>query len=403
MTDFAPVLLGLDLNAYSVAIALHDAFGVSSDAFGRYPVGITSYSRILRPHVERGIDEVSVGTARLCGFAHALIDAGKEPILIPCADRYAELLVRAQDYLKGEYRFLLPPTDVFRTVSDKAAFAALLDRFGISHPASAVFFKNGDLSPHAFRKVQIPYPAVLKPSNSTAYYRNPFIGIQKVWFPRTAEDAAETAKRIYDAGYGGSLILQERIRPTRAATLTVFCDADAVARRAVLGDILLEERGIGARGNYAAVLTRPLDGVSFALVRMLEHIGYRGMANLDILYNGERPYVLELNPRQGRSSDYTRAAGVNLPACLVHTLLGRTPTTDFSYRAVLWHCVPLAAVRRYATDRTLLEEAEERIREGACFSPFAYAPDLLHNPVRRCYSRLHGIRRSAALRTEESR
>ncbi|HBJ19240.1 MAG TPA: hypothetical protein DDY70_05855, partial [Clostridiales bacterium] len=359
-------------------------------------VGITRYSHIVRPHIEPALARIDAGVATLRAFARPLLADGRLPVLIPCADWYTEFLENASEYLDDAYRFLIPDLSLYREVSEKASFSCLLDRFGIPHPETKVFSKQGDRALSDFSRA-IPYPAVLKPADSSAYWRHPFSGMKKVWFPKTAEEAKGIADRIYGAGYPGRLVLQRLIRPTRRSTLTVFCDTDAVARRAVLGDILLEERGGTAQGNYSAVLSRPLDRTSMALIRMLERVGYRGIANFDLLTEGDRTYVLELNPRQGRSSDYTRAAGVNLFSALISVLSGITVPTDFSCREVLWHCVPLDAVRRHATDSALLPRAEELIREGAVSSPFSYRPDLSGNPIRCLYTFLHGRRRSAAL------
>ena len=44
--DFVPLLIGADMNAYSVARALHEQYGVVSHALGRFAAGDTKYSRI---------------------------------------------------------------------------------------------------------------------------------------------------------------------------------------------------------------------------------------------------------------------------------------------------------------------------------------------------------------------
>ena len=45
--DLVVVLLGGDLNCYSVARAFHQAYGVKSVAFGRYLLGTTNRSKII--------------------------------------------------------------------------------------------------------------------------------------------------------------------------------------------------------------------------------------------------------------------------------------------------------------------------------------------------------------------
>ena len=43
-----PVLIGADMNCYTLARAFHEAYGVRSYAFGRWAMGDTMYSRLVR-------------------------------------------------------------------------------------------------------------------------------------------------------------------------------------------------------------------------------------------------------------------------------------------------------------------------------------------------------------------
>ncbi len=43
-----PVLLGADLNCYSVARAFHEAYGVTSEVFGKCNLGTIKYSKIYK-------------------------------------------------------------------------------------------------------------------------------------------------------------------------------------------------------------------------------------------------------------------------------------------------------------------------------------------------------------------
>ena len=42
-----PVLVGGDINCYSVARAYHEAYGVKSIAFGKIRIGATNHSKII--------------------------------------------------------------------------------------------------------------------------------------------------------------------------------------------------------------------------------------------------------------------------------------------------------------------------------------------------------------------
>ena len=390
MSSFTPVLLGTDLNAYSVALSFREFAGVKSFAFGRYPCGITSYSRFLRVKTEPRLLEKEVLWQTLTSFADRRGPA--RYLLIPCADWYVALLETGIP--DGRFTAFLPPPSLFHSLSDKSSFLTLLDRFGVPHPKTVVF-SFSSLKREAFA-CDIPYPAVLKPADSTAYWAHPFPGMQKVWYPATPAEAYDVAMRIYTSGYGGKLLLQEKIHATAAATLTVLADGRGEVVRAVRGRVLLEETAPTAAGNYSALVSAPLDDVSRRLIAFLRGVGYRGIGNFDILYDGERPFVLEMNPRQGRSCDFLRAAGVDLSGFLIRAAQGVPMRPSFSYPTVYWRCVKDAAVRRYAKDRTLLAEAEELRKCGFAFSPFHTDADLRFNPVRRLYVALHEIRRGAA-------
>ena len=59
-----PVLLGGDLNAYSVALAFREHFGVRSHAFMKYKCGATANSSFIKTHISSGIDTVRI--KRVC-------------------------------------------------------------------------------------------------------------------------------------------------------------------------------------------------------------------------------------------------------------------------------------------------------------------------------------------------
>ena len=55
-----PVLIGADMNCSSVARAFHEAYGVTSQAFGRWPMGDTKWSGIVRCTYIENVDDPDV-------------------------------------------------------------------------------------------------------------------------------------------------------------------------------------------------------------------------------------------------------------------------------------------------------------------------------------------------------
>ncbi|MBE6536507.1 MAG: hypothetical protein E7673_01000 [Ruminococcaceae bacterium] len=367
-----PVLLGGDLNAYSMAMSFAEAFGVVSEVFSRERLAITDFSSYINNHTVRGLAEIEVAVPELISFAKSR--AGEKLLLIPCADWYVEMLEYARDALTGHFYFHIPDFEVWRAVSDKASFTRLMDKYGVPHPKTEIFDEKFQDFQKKGAKMRPPF--VLKPSDSSEYWRNPFPDMKKVYFVNSLGEAKKIGERIYSSGYGGKIILQEYIgdfsEKATASTLTVYMDRYGRAVRAVLGDILLEELGPTARGNYSAIVTRPLDSLSRALILMLEGIKYTGIANFDILSSGGKSFCLELNPRQGRSFDYLRCAGVNIARLLLSDMNGEKIAPEFEYPNGIWRAVRRKTVQRHSTERALLKKATELEKNGSG----VYAYDL---------------------------
>ncbi len=369
-----PVLLGGDLNAYTMAASFAEAEGLISVCFARDSLAVCNLSSFIELHVVSNLDDVNVAVPELVRFAEER--RGEKLFLIPCADWYVEMLEYARDKLEDYYFFNIPSFEVWRTTSDKASFISILDKYGIDHPKTEIFdFELEDLE---YRGGKLKPPFVLKPADSTEYWRNHFDGMEKVYFPDSLGEVREVAKRIFSSGYSGKLLLQEYVKGAcgrkcaDASVLTVFMSRKGKAIKAVLGDVLLEELGKTSRGNYSVIVTRELDAISGKLIEMLEGIGYTGIANFDILREVDKSYCLELNPRQGRSFDYMRASGVNLAKLLLSELRGESELPDFKYPAGVWRTVSRKTMIKYSTDRGLLNRALLLEKRGRLRTPYDF-------------------------------
>ena len=378
-----PVLLGGDLNAYSMAMAFRDAIGVASEVFARERLAVTDLSSYINFHTVRDLNDCNVAVPELISFARNRHT--ERLLLVPCADWYVEMLEYARDALTEHFYFHIPSFEVWRAVSDKASFTHLMDKYGVPHPKTEIFDEKFTDFQRLGAKMRPPF--VLKPADSSEYWRNPFPEMKKVYFPTSLGEAKKIGERIYSSGYNGKIILQEYVSDATASTLTVYMNRRAVAIRAVLGDVLLEERGPTARGNYSAILTREIDSISRSLIAMLEGIKYTGIANFDILSSNGVSYCLELNPRQGRSFDYMRCAGVNLASLLVADMNGERIAPNFEYEDGLWRCVSKRTVHKHSKERALMKKATMLEKQGASVSAYDLRGDK--NLQRRLYVFLH--------------
>ena len=119
MSDIIPVFLGADLNCYNFARAFHEAYGVESYAYGRYPMAPTKYSKIIHFTTVPDMDNEDTMLRILHEFAAQ--HKGKRLYLFGCTDDYAAMIIRNRDKL-GAYTCPYPPLSLFDSISKKAEF-----------------------------------------------------------------------------------------------------------------------------------------------------------------------------------------------------------------------------------------------------------------------------------------
>ncbi len=396
-----PLLLGADLNAYSVAVAFHEAFGVKSYNVGRYKCGATLFSKIIKMKFHSGYQSIDILLPELFSFAG---ECKWRPILVPCADCYVDFVNKYRRELARYYDFIVPRGDLCRELCHKARFYTVLRAHGIPYP-EFVEIKR-DTSTAFFEKMS--YPAVLKPSLSAEYWASPFPDMRKVYYPESADEARLLADKIFSAGYSSALVLQRKIESPNVYVYTSFTEPTHKNDFGIFARVALEECGKTSEGNHSAVITVPETELTKRLQQMLVDMGYYGFANFDILESNGKFYVLELNARQGRSSDYIRCAGINIAKRLVASVRGESAEgeklyeRERPYREIFWHYPKRATAFRYMKSEQERSKARELRRMGEDFAPLEYAPDLIFNPLRRAYVNIHYKRLANTFRRDFS-
>lgn len=361
-----PVLLGGDLNAYSVALAFMEAYNVSSHAFVRYRCGATENSNFIKTHICSELDNVEIAVTELLKFAWE--NVGYELYLIPCSDIYLDVIDYGERDLREYYKFILPEKNMRRRLTNKHKFMQDMEEENIPYPKYVAFSKNEIITDKKLSEIK--YPAVIKPSDSAEYWKNPFPKMKKVYFPENKLEAFDIIYKIFSTDYSSDIILQNRVSgEEKLYVLTTFSDKGGNVVRAALGEVLLEECGETSQGNHAAIITVPLDSISKRLIEYLNKIKYVGFANFDIMSDGNKKYVLELNARQGRSCDYLRCCGINIAMLIVESLRGKKLTQNFDYSEIYWHYPPHRLVMEYSESK-LRETAERLTGKGRSYSPY---------------------------------
>ena len=197
MSEIIPVFLGADLNCYNFARAFHEAYGVESYAYGRYPMAPTKYSKIVHFTTVPDMDNEDTMLRILHEFAAQ--HTGKKLYLFGCTDDYAAMIIRRKAELP-EYIAPGPAADLYTTVQKKAEFYEVCDKFGIPYPTTKVLTAPVEASELSAAKLGFAYPIIVKPSSSVDYWKFPFDGMKKVYTAKSPDEAAKIVRDIYASG-----------------------------------------------------------------------------------------------------------------------------------------------------------------------------------------------------------
>lgn len=386
-----PILLGGDLNCYSVARAFHEAYGITSIAIGRYFLGATNHSKFIDFRVEENITDPKRAMVVLKELSDSFKDSGKKLILMGCTDEYAEFIIDYKEQLK--HMFVVPyiDSDLKNKLVEKELFYEICEQYGLDYPKTYIFNKGDETTSFGFN-----YPVIVKASDSISFFQNSFEGMNKAYLVNDEDEFTKVIKEIYSHGYEKSMIIQDFIPgdDSNMRVLTCYSDKNAKVKMMCLGHVLLEEHTPKGIGNHAAIITEYDKEIMEKYKAFLEDIGYVGFSNFDIKYDTrDNTYrVFEINLRQGRSNFYVTSSGNNVAKYVVEDRIeNKELDLKIQTEEHYWHVIPSRVVYKFVKDSSLIEKCKKLDREGKSGSSYGYSYDLSGNFKRRLYLTLYGI------------
>ena len=136
---------------------------------------------------------------------------------------------------------------------------------------------------------------------------------------RTPEELSHIYAELRESCYDKDLLVQDMIPGFDESLYSITCFAwQGNVEFSVLGHVLLQDHAPSAIGNPVVIVgdtempdwkVKLLDDAK----RFLEHVGYTGFANFDVMYDSrdDTYKFLEVNARLGRNSWYLDIAGID--------------------------------------------------------------------------------------------
>lgn len=374
-SDFQPVILGADIGAYSLARAFHEQYGVKSIGISQQHSRMCDDSSTMIMRYRPGVDD---SEETFLAELNAIADEnpGKKLILFGCGDWYVDLITQYRDKLEDRYIIPYVSKELRDGLVLKDRFFEICDKLGVPVPETVVY----DVSdPFDLGELSLEYPIYVKPASSADYHYVDFPGKRKVLFVHSREGLETLTNAMRDAGYTGKLVLQRPVLgdDSNMRILTTYSDQSGKVRMASFGQVLLEDKRPLALGNPVAIISRTNDDAVADAIRLLEHVGYTGVANFDIKVDerdGQYRFF-ELNSRLGRSNYYVTMSGQNVAKWLVEDLIENKQFPDEIAKQVdgrLYSAVPKSTLLSCLSDPELKAEVEDLYAKKKVFDPMSY-------------------------------
>lgn len=362
--DFIPVILGTDANAYGMAKAFHQQYGINSVAVGRAPLFTTKNSSILSVIVCNDFIEPSVFVKKLIDIANELKSKSDNLILIASSDNYVELIVNHKKALEDYYILPFIDKELMLQLNSKESFYKICDQYKLDYPKTFIIEKNKK------DDWQLPFefPVVLKPSDSMLYFETSFPGKKKAYILQNERELRKVIDTIYQTKYDKNIIIQEYIPgdDTGMRVLNCYSGKDKKVKMMCLGRPLLEDCTPSLIGNYTAIVSEYNQQIYQQFKRFLEDIGYIGYSNFDMKYDPRdgKYKVFEINLRQGRSSYFVTGSGYNQAKYLVNDFIYNQPQElTLGSNEHLWLGIPYKLLLKYLVDESLKKYVRRLIDE----------------------------------------
>ncbi|HHW84459.1 MAG TPA: hypothetical protein GX743_11730 [Actinomycetales bacterium] len=373
----APIFLGSDLGVYAMARSFHEAHGVHSHTIAGLGRGFINDSSILTPTLLGADPTEEAQQDALLGLVGEAHTRGEEPVVVVNSDSQVEFVQRHRSVLEEAATVIVPAAEHTHAVADKALLAELGPRVGLSTPREVEIDAT---TPDAglAHLGSLGSPFILKPAVSSEWEELTFPGKLKVYVASSRDDAASVLASASSAGFTGRLLAQELIPgdDTAGYVVTVYMGADGRPIIQGTARMLLAIHTPNLLGNMAIGYVEWFPQYAEPVIDLLTELGYRGFATVDIKVDPRTgtPYLLDVNPRPGRSNYFINIGGTNPMALALADARGEDVEPRRTVGRGVYRIVPFWLTRRYVRDAELLARVRGAARENMVH-PLDYAPD----------------------------
>lgn len=382
-SNFDVLILGSDFNAYYMARCYHELYHKKVDVIAKKDLGVVSYSSIVNfkqaPNLETNEGFVSVLNE------YAKQKEVEQILLIGTSDELVRLIIENQDKLDKKYVHNYPSLEILNKTLVKDTFYETFSDCEFDIPKTYNYPCGQNVKIDEEKIKELKYPLIVKAGNNIEYHLHKFEGMFKVFKVNTRQELQDVIDKIEASGYKSNLVIQEFIPGDDCALFDsiFYCSKNKKVQLMTFAQIGLQERNPGGIGN-CTVLVNGFNEYGYdpkvlePLKTFMERVGYQGFAEFDLKYDERdgKYKVLEINPRQARSSYYLAFGGHNLVQYLIDDLIyhKEKPATIMTEKLAL-SFVPNSVIKKYVTSEPLKQELIKLMKQKKIVNPLKYKAD----------------------------
>lgn len=361
---FLPVLLGDEMNAYGMARAFYESYGVKPLALNHmnmekiHQSDLLTFREVPRLHIEERF------VVALQAIAEEFSE--KKLLLLACDEFYVKKIVHHKEELSNYYVIPYVDAPLANQLLTRESMYQLCVQYGFHYPEMHVCTVND----YDELTILFDYPVVIKPMNMTKYASCIFPGKKKVYIAQNEEEKDAIFQAIYkESAYRDDLMVQQYI-PGEDANMRVvnaYVGQDHKVKLLSVGNPILEEHSPDGIGRYVAIMTTYNKELMECVKTFLEAVKFQGFATFDMKFD-ERDglyKLLSIELHNELSNYYVTASGYNLMQYVADDFIrGSKQQLTYVQNKHLWTIVPNGVLFKYVLNEKLVIEAKSLIRQG---------------------------------------
>lgn len=304
-----PIILGTDENSYTIARSFHAAFGEKVVVCG---------AGILLPFYKSKIADIytaenfssdgRIFSDLLNSVYEKYREKAEKFMLFGPTEEYLKLLYTNLENLNFTPLLPYPEKELGIALMDKNYFYGRMEECGVEIPRTRVATAEN------YRDALWEAKLFIKAADYELFNSYDFPQKHKGFLAENAQAAQDYLAAVYSSGFSGEMLVQTYIAGSNRQEYSVngYRRQDGECVFVQARSILTDQRPMWV-GNHLLLTDSDRPDLYPLCQRALESLGYYGFFNFDFKVDAhtDKPYMLELNTRLGRSFYYANLNGVN--------------------------------------------------------------------------------------------